>query len=128
MLEIEVTNEYKYLGIYFKIGGAFAKAKQHIAEQANKALFSLLKKIRALSLPLDRQPELFDKTIKPILWYGTEVWGFGKCDVIERVHLKFLKYIFKLKKINTITYDIWWTGHFPYNSKFDIVQYHIGVN
>ena len=57
-----------------------------------------MKKIRALSLPLDIQLELFDKTIKPILLYGTEVWGFGNCDVIERVHLKFLKYIFKLKK------------------------------
>ena len=74
-LEIELTNEYKYLGVYFTRGGAFAKAKQHIAEQANKALFSLLKKIRALSLPLDIQIELFDKTIKPILLYGTEVWG-----------------------------------------------------
>ena len=60
---------------YFTRWGAFAKAKEHIAEQANKALFSLLTKIRAFSLPLDIQLELFDKNIKPILLYGTEVWG-----------------------------------------------------
>ena len=97
-LNIEVTNECKYLGIYFTRGGSFAKAKQHIADQANKAMFSLLKKIRTFNLPLDLQLELFDKMIKPILLYGAEVWGFGNCDVIERIHLKYLKYILKLKK------------------------------
>ena len=97
-LKIEVTNEYKYLGIHFTRGGSFAKAKQHIADQASKAMFSLLKKIRALNLPLDLQLELFDKMIKPILLYGAEIWGFGNCDVIERVHLKFLKHVLHLKK------------------------------
>ena len=60
-------------------------------------MFSLLKKIRILSLPLHLQIELFDKMVKPILLYGAEVYCFGNCDVIERVHLKFLKYILKLK-------------------------------
>ena len=97
-LNIEVTNEYKYLGIYFTRGGSFEKAKEHIADQANKAMFSLLKKIRTFDLPLDLQLELFDKMIKPILLYGAEIWGFGNCDVIERIHLKFLNYILKLTK------------------------------
>ena len=92
-----MTNEYKYLGIYFTRGGSFAKAKQHIADQANKAMFSLLKKIRAFELPLDLQLELFDKMIKPILLYGAEIWDFGICDVIERIHLKSSKCILKLK-------------------------------
>ena len=97
-LDIEVKNEYKYLGIIFTRGGGFIRAKTHIAEQANKALFALHKKIRHLSLPLDLQLELFDKTIKPILLYGAEIWGFGNCDTIERVHLKFIKYVLRLKK------------------------------
>ena len=97
-MNIEVKDEYKYLGIIFTRGGGFTRAKAHIAEQANKALFALLRKIRHLSLPLDMQLDLFDKTIKPILLYGAEVWGFGNCGIIERVHLKFLKYILRLKK------------------------------
>lgn len=108
--EVEVSNDYKYLGIYFTRGGSFSTAKKYIAEQANKALFSLPKKINTLSLPLDLQLELFDRTIKPILLYGAEIWGgggVGNCDIIERVHLKYLKYIFRLKKINTNTYDLW---------------------
>ena len=36
--------------------------------------------------------------IKPILLYGSEIWGTGNCDILERVQLKFLKYTFKLKK------------------------------
>ena len=41
---IDAVDEYKYLGIYLSKSGSFKVAKQHIAEQANKALFTLLKK------------------------------------------------------------------------------------
>ena len=58
----------------------------------------MIKKSRNLNLPFDIQIDLFYKTIKPILLYGCEVWGFGNCDVIERILLKFYKYIFNLKK------------------------------
>jgi hypothetical protein len=26
--------------------------------------------------------------VKPVLLYGCELWGYGNCDIIERVHLK----------------------------------------
>lgn len=41
-VEIEIVQEYKYLGILLGQSGSFVVAKKHIAEQANKALFSLL--------------------------------------------------------------------------------------
>ena len=37
--------------------------------------------------------DLFDKVVKPILVYGSEVWGFGDNRVIKRAHLKFCKTI-----------------------------------
>ena len=49
-------------------------------------------------MPYDLQLDIFNKTIKPILLYGSEIWGTGNCDIIERVQLKYIKYIFKLKK------------------------------
>ena len=61
-------------------------------------MFSLLRKIRVLNLPIDMQIELFNKLIKPILLYGCEIWAFGNLDIIERVQLKFLKLILNLKK------------------------------
>ena len=65
--ELEISESSKYLGIYLSRTGTFATAKKHIAEQANKALFSLLKKICSLSRPYDIQTDLFDKLVKPIL-------------------------------------------------------------
>ena len=50
-----------------------------------------------MQLPVDMQVELFNKLVKPIILYGCEIWGFGNVDVIERVQLKFIKYILKLK-------------------------------
>ena len=96
--ELEVVNEYKYLGIFLSRTGSFLKAKRHIADQATNALFSLLRKIRTLDLPIDMQVDLFNKLIKPILLYGCEIWGFGNLDIIERVQLKFFKHILNLKR------------------------------
>ena len=61
-------------------------------------MFSLLRKIKTLQLPFDIQIDFFNKIIKPILLYGYEIWGFGgNLDYIERVQLKYFKYIFALK-------------------------------
>ena len=95
--EIEVVKEYKYLGILLGQSGSFLATKKHIAEQASKAMFSLLRKIKCLSLPFDIQIDLFNKIVKPVLLYGCEIWGYGNLDILERVQLRFYKYIFNLK-------------------------------
>jgi hypothetical protein len=103
---LEIVNEYKYLGLYLSRTKSFVKTKKHITEQANKAMFSLLKKIRNLNLTFDLQIDLFNKTIKPILLYGCEIWGFVNNQDIEKVQLKFLKMILNLKK-STPSYMIY---------------------
>ena len=92
-----MVSEFKYLGILFSKNNSFFKTKKHIADQGTKAVYSLFKKARNMQLPIDIQLELFNKLVKPILLYGCEVWGFGNIEVIERVQLKFMKYILKLK-------------------------------
>ena len=42
--KLVIVQEYNYLGIYLSKSGSFNKAKKYIAEQANKALFALIKK------------------------------------------------------------------------------------
>ena len=88
---IEEVDTFKYLGVLFSKTRSFFKTKQHVAEQARKAMFSLLKKSRNLYLPIDCQLKLFDSTILPILTYGCEMWGFGDISCIENVHTDFLK-------------------------------------
>ena len=40
------------------------------------------------------------KTIVTILTYGCELWCFEKQELLERLHLKFCKYVLGLKKSN----------------------------
>ena len=70
------------------------KLLKHISELA------LFKKYRAFDLPFDLQIDLFNKKIKSILLHGCEIWGYGDCDVTERI-LKFYTHIFNLKKSTT---------------------------
>ena len=72
--------------------------KKYIANQAKKALFCLLEKARSQLLPTEKQLELLNKLIKPILFYGCEIWGVGDLSIIEQVQLKCLKFILNVKK------------------------------
>jgi hypothetical protein len=38
----------------------------------------VLKRGRTLNLSVECQLEVFDKMIKPILLYGSDIWGFSK--------------------------------------------------
>ena len=60
-------------------------------------MYEVLKMGRLYKLSVKIKLDLFDKMIKPILLYGCEVWGFGKNEVLERVHLKFCKILLNLK-------------------------------
>ena len=71
--EISVTDNYKYLGVLFYKSGSFLRAKQHIVEQAKKAMYLLFMRIHNLDLPLGMQLKLFDNTVLPILTYSCEL-------------------------------------------------------
>ena len=86
--------------------GSYLKSLNHSAEQATRAMYGLFSKVRHLSLPVDIIIELYEKTIKPILLYGCEIWGSGKFDIHEIVQLKKFKSMFGLKK-STPTYIIY---------------------
>ena len=63
--------------------------------------------------------------MKPVLLYGSEVWGFGNVTMLERIQLKFYKYIFSLKK-STPSYMIYGeTGATPLilNIKNRVIAY-----
>jgi hypothetical protein len=62
---------------------------------------------------VDCQFDLFDKVVLPILLYGSEVWGFENLDIVERIHLNFLKHVFNLKS-STPAYMVYGeAGRFP---------------
>ena len=96
--ELEIVDEFSYLGILYSRTGSFTKAKKSQAEKATRAVYDIIKKGRLHNLNIETHLELFDKIVKPILLYGCEVWGIGDNSIIERVHLKFCKLLLNLKK------------------------------
>jgi hypothetical protein len=55
---------------------SFIKAKNKLVQQAQKALYSVYRKVRNLCIPVDLQLKLFDSIVLHILTYSCEVWGF----------------------------------------------------
>ena len=95
MDNIEVVEDYTYLGVVFNYDGSFKKAINKQISQARKAMFSLLEKSKILKLPIDLTCDLFDKTVLPVLIYGCEVWGYSDLRDIEIFYRKFLRYLLK---------------------------------
>ena len=78
--------------------------QKNIYEQAQKTMYGIIKKIREFNLSLECQLDLFDKVVEPVLLYGSEVWGFEKLDLIERLHLKICT---EFKKFHTRLHGVW---------------------
>lgn len=49
----------------------------------------------------------------PILLYGSEVWGFEDCSLIETVHLRYMKYLLRLRKTTSSCMVYAETGRYP---------------
>ena len=91
--EIDIVAEVKYLGLLLSKTGKFIHDKKDLIKRASKFMFAVLKISRLFNLSIDCQLDLFDTILKPILLYGCEIGGFSNLDTIERLHLKFCKYV-----------------------------------
>jgi hypothetical protein len=102
------------LGILFNRTGNFNKTIKKQAEKSTKAMYEVLKRGRTPNLSIECQIELFNKMVKPILLYGSEIWGFSKnIKCLEKVQLRFCKVLLKLKT-STPSYMIYGElGLFP---------------
>ena len=64
-------------------------------------MFALLKRSRNLSLPMDIMLKLFNVLVKPVVLHGAEVWGSEICDILERLQLRFFKYVLSVNKFTS---------------------------
>ena len=81
--ELEVVDQYTYLGVTFNYNNTFSKSIEKQISQAKKAMFSLITKSRRLQIPIDITLDLFDKLVLPILTYECEVWSHSNLKLIE---------------------------------------------
>ena len=102
---IEEVDQYKYLGVLLKSirrsnDCIFNENPVYLCEKANKALFAMLRKVKyAGSLPPRIMFYLFESLVKPILTYGSDVWGYkpSLLSHMDRAYKKFLKYTLHIK-------------------------------
>ena len=92
---LEEVEHFSYLGIMFSSTGKFSGTQQDLADRGLRALFS----IQGIAYELiDPEPELlfmlFERLVLPVLLYS--LWGFHTAAAMERVHLKFCKWVLKV--------------------------------
>jgi hypothetical protein len=142
---LDIVDSYSYLGVTFNYTGTFLKDKKLKSEQAQKALFSLYRKLRNISVPVDLQLKLFDTLILPILTYGCEVWGYENVQVLDKIHLQFCRNILKIRtstpnfmsygEIGRVPIDVvinvrmisFWNKLLTYDQKLSSIFYRIKI-
>ena len=123
---LEVVPFFKYLGLNFSANGSFAHHFKESVKSAKKALYFLKNNLNKNPEIIPKmQLELFDSTVKPILFYGSEVWGFCKADSLERIYLSFLKGLLCVKQSTPNCFIYGELGVFPLiiERKLRIVKY-----
>ena len=96
--EMKIVNSYKYLGLFLTTRMSFSTSFTNVASKARAGVIQLFKTLWKLGdFSTDLFFKLFDAQIRPILLYGSELWGLYKQVEIESVHL------FALKKLLNVS-------------------------
>ena len=129
---IDIVESYKYLGCIFNAcktvkGNIFKEMVSYSADKAIKASFAVVKKYSSVGCLSPKIGfHLFDTCISPILNYSSEIWCRGiESQIIERVQLRFIKFILGVKN-STCNLAIYGeTGRFPIilYQKLKVVDY-----
>ena len=92
--EIEIVPVYKYLGLYLTSNLSWNTTIDMLSRQAFKAIGIMCRIRRNFGFlePVDMF-KIFDSAVKPILCYGSQIWGYKYIDKIERVHIKYCKIV-----------------------------------
>ena len=111
---MSVVCTYTYLGIFFTTKLTFTKALEEMAGKARKCVISICRTLWRLGdVPAAIFLKLFDVQVKPMLLYGSEVWGLCSHKPIEMVHTFALKKLLNVspRTPNDMVYGE--TGRYP---------------
>ena len=73
--KLEIVHSYRYLGLQFSSSGCFTLARENLYNKGLKAYFKLVKDILSFQPSVNTSIHIFDHTVKPVLLYGSEIWG-----------------------------------------------------
>ena len=92
-MKVKVVTYYRYLRLMFSSRNNWSKALRILGAQAEKAL-KCIRTFWKLGHPnVDVAFKIFDSRIVQILLYGSEIWGSESRNQIEKIHLRFCKFV-----------------------------------
>jgi len=95
---VQVTDSYKYLGMWFQSNGSWDKEKKSRIKKAKRRMAVAYMLIRAGKLSVQDGLAVWRGLIRPVLEYGSEIWCSDRNNVwieAERLQRKMLKRILR---------------------------------
>lgn len=96
---LEVVNEYKYLGITVT---PQMKLNKHLQDKLKVSIFAInctWKSImRNQNIAHSVKYQVFNSVMRSVMCYGAEFWGYSQCDEVEKLQRFFIKKLFHLPK------------------------------
>lgn len=121
-------NIWEYI-VYLSSSGSSAEAKEDLYKRGLKALLKFKKSFNLYKPKIKTLLHIFDHTVKPVLLYGSEVWGTSMVNKInkeerflfnlsknmkqENVHIKFCKFSLGVGKRTTNIAVLGELGRYP---------------
>jgi hypothetical protein len=116
--------------VNFSITGSFTEAKNVLYKKGLKAFFKIRKCFEHHKPKIKTILHVFDHTVKPVLLYGSEVWGIFAIDKLqkqkdlylnklcidftaEKIHTKLCKYLLEVGRRSTNSAVLGELGRFP---------------
>src|SRR6056300_1485673 len=118
---IERVERYKYLGNMFssicKINqDMFSDNYSYLSNQSRKAIYSIMGKTEQIGrLSPALMFEMFNTLVRPILLYGSEVWGINKKGTsdIDKVFLRYIRNVLCVKCTTSKIITVGESGQLP---------------
>ena len=129
--QLKVVRTYKYLGLDFEDNLRWNITQERLTAKARGRVALLCKGLKE-GLSLKAAESMWWAMVVPVLNYGTEIWGSGKCVEIERVQLETGRRILGVGKKtadNVVRGELgWWTMKAQRNMKKITLLGKIGEN
>ncbi len=91
--ELEVVENYKYLGTFLDEYLTFGKATEVLSAAANRALGSMINKFKSMrEMNYRTYTKLYESLVCPVMDYGSAVWGTKSYDKLEHVHNRAIRF------------------------------------
>ena len=118
---IEQVENYKYLGNILTTaqshkGDIFSNNYDYLSGQSRKAMFSIKKRLKSVGqLPPRIQIHLFENLVRPILLYGSDVWGVNVSTntPIDKLFFYYMRCVLHVKATTSNVIVIGESGQMP---------------